>query len=321
MLKRVLKEGFMIFLTIFFIISIPVMIINNTYIIIIWMLIALLFILFVFVSFWKRIVDGYLRFKSKKVNAEKRESNVNKQVKPEKHEYVNKKRNDKTKLIRYQISFSIIFVGAYIYASILSKSSITSSFYIDILIVICTLILIIIVTVIIDNLFFTDKLIFQNSQLTDEYVSALFLCLFICLFIVVFINDLDINAYYSLFIVLSLNIGLLAYKLMEATHYFKIRRDISYNSISGLFSLLFLIIGLLFIQNMLAYNNLPSSFGNVTLNEYFDIMYYTIINITSVGFGRIYPIKYMAKIVAMEASLFGFIVLYSIIGIFTTERY
>lgn len=315
MFKKVIKEFFMVILTVFMILSVPAIIVNKTYNIIVWIIIISLFIIFVFVTFWKKIVDFYLSIK--KDNNEKNNEAI-KSEKLERESY--QKTSFNIKDYRYHNAVVLILIGSYGYNAFIEKEPILKNYFLDSLILFIIIVITYILVSTLKRLFFDNKVIFQNNQLTDEYISILFVYLFYCILIAGFIKELESVTYYSLFIVLSLNVFLLAYKLLESTHYFRNTRMHSLSSISGLFSLLFLSIGLLFVQNMITYNYNVNSFGNIELNEYFDLLYYTIINITTVGFGRIYPVTYMAKIVAVETALLGFVVIYSIIAIFTTER-
>jgi hypothetical protein len=61
---------------------------------------------------------------------------------------------------------------------------------------------------------------------------------------------------------------------------------------------------MIFIQNSLVYNNIDKSFVGIELNSYFDIFYYTVVNLTSVGFGDITPQNYFVKIVSIESFIF-----------------
>lgn len=315
MFKKIMKELLMIILTVFMILSVPAIIVNKTYNTIIWILIVSLFIVFILVAFWKKIIDFYIRIKgdeNKKVNKTTESKKV--------IEKIEEKTIFNIKDFRYNNAVALIILGSYVYNAFTEKAPILSNYFLDILVLILILVISYILVSTLKRLFFDSKVIFQNNQLTDEYISILFVYLFYSILVSVFAKELGSTTYYSLFVVLSLNVFLLAYKLLESTHYIRTTRMLSLSSISGLFSLLFLTIGLLFVQNMITYNYSIDSFGNIELNEYFDLLYYTIINITTVGFGRIYPVTYLAKIVAVETALLGFVVIYSVIAIFTTQR-
>lgn len=76
---------------------------------------------------------------------------------------------------------------------------------------------------------------------------------------------------------------------------------------------------MIYIQNMIVYNNFSSSFRGIELNPYFDIFYYTVVNLTSVGFGDITPQNYFVKIVSIESSIFGYIMFFTIVGLFISK--
>lgn len=85
-----------------------------------------------------------------------------------------------------------------------------------------------------------------------------------------------------------------------------------------LFALLF-IVGIfimnMMVLNLMTYNNISEAFGfaELQVETEFTIIYYTIINITSVGFGDVYPVSEYAKISSAITSIYGYFLLFGLV--------
>lgn len=110
--------------------------------------------------------------------------------------------------------------------------------------------------------------------------------------------------------------------IISAIYIIRLYSDLSEMQVSNKMHLVLLtILVSLFICNMVVVNYLiyifePNSFG-FSANQVPNLMtivYYTIINATSVGFGDVYPISITAKLSSIITSIFGYFLLFSLIG-------
>lgn len=83
----------------------------------------------------------------------------------------------------------------------------------------------------------------------------------------------------------------------------------------SIFKIAIIFVLIVFSMNILEFFNNSSNFSFSNNNSStFSMFYYSIINITSVGFGDITPISFTAQLISIFASFFGYILLLSVIG-------
>lgn len=159
---------------------------------------------------------------------------------------------------------------------------------------------------------------FENEIHTDEFIQLST----IIIFFGILTFSIEIEMVYDLF--LSIYVGqivsfvLYAYIMIEGIFYFK--NTMSFNRIfRSMLLLIFIMILFLYIQNVVVMQNIDNAFSGINLNRFFELLYYTITNVTSVGFGDITPNCYYAKIVSMESSVFGYIMFFSFISLFVAK--
>ncbi len=72
------------------------------------------------------------------------------------------------------------------------------------------------------------------------------------------------------------------------------------NSKKALIAVLYLAIGYIFVCTLIIFNVEPDSF-----NTFFDAIYWATISLTTVGYGDIYPITTLERIITMVSSFMG----------------
>lgn len=72
------------------------------------------------------------------------------------------------------------------------------------------------------------------------------------------------------------------------------------NSKKALIAVLYLAIGYIFVCTLIIFNVEPDSF-----NTFFDAIYWAMISLTTVGYGDIYPITTLGRIITMVSSFMG----------------
>ena len=72
------------------------------------------------------------------------------------------------------------------------------------------------------------------------------------------------------------------------------------NSKEALIAVLYLAIGYIFVCTLIIFNVEPDSF-----NTFFDAIYWATISLTTVGYGDIYPITTLGRIITMVSSFMG----------------
>ncbi|MCU6737629.1 potassium channel family protein [Clostridium ammoniilyticum] len=72
------------------------------------------------------------------------------------------------------------------------------------------------------------------------------------------------------------------------------------NSKKALIAVLYLAIGYIFVCTLIIFNVEPDSF-----NTFFDAIYWATISLTTVGYGDIYPITTLGRIITMVSSFMG----------------
>ena len=73
-----------------------------------------------------------------------------------------------------------------------------------------------------------------------------------------------------------------------------------------------LALGYIFVSGLIIFNVEPDSF-----NSFFDAVYWATVSLTTVGYGDLYPVSTMGRIVAMSSSIFGIAVVALPAGILT----
>lgn len=84
------------------------------------------------------------------------------------------------------------------------------------------------------------------------------------------------------------------------------------NSKKALITVLYLAIGYIFVCALIIFNVEPDSF-----NTFFDAIYWATISLTTVGYGDIYPITTLERIITMVSSFMGIVIVALPAGIIT----
>lgn len=84
------------------------------------------------------------------------------------------------------------------------------------------------------------------------------------------------------------------------------------NSKKALIAVLYLAIGYIFVCTLIIFNVEPDSF-----NTFFDAIYWATISLTTVGYGDIYPITTLGRIITMVSSFMGIAIVALPAGIIT----
>lgn len=77
-------------------------------------------------------------------------------------------------------------------------------------------------------------------------------------------------------------------------------------------AVLYLAIGYIFVCTLIIFNVEPDSF-----NTFFDVIYWATISLTTVGYGDIYPITTLGRIITMVSSFMGIAIVALPAGIIT----
>lgn len=84
------------------------------------------------------------------------------------------------------------------------------------------------------------------------------------------------------------------------------------NSKKALIAVLYLAIGYIFVCSLIIFNVEPDSF-----NTFFDAIYWATISLATVGYGDIYPITTLGRIITMVSSFMGIAIVALPAGIIT----
>lgn len=79
-----------------------------------------------------------------------------------------------------------------------------------------------------------------------------------------------------------------------------------------LLTVLTLAIGYTFISAIVVFNVEPDTFGN-----FFDAIYWAIVSLTTMGYGDIYPVTAIGRVITMISSVFGIAIIALPSGIIT----
>ena len=113
-------------------------------------------------------------------------------------------------------------------------------------------------------------------------------------------------------------------RLIRTFHVLRIFKSIRYskniqiilqvgkNSKKALIAVLYLAIGYIFVCTLIIFNVEPDSF-----NTFFDAIYWATISLTTVGYGDIYPITTLERIITMVSSFMGIVIVALPAGIIT----
>ncbi len=102
------------------------------------------------------------------------------------------------------------------------------------------------------------------------------------------------------------------FKAMRYSRSFRIILGVVRNSKEALMAVLTLSVGYIMISALIIFNVEPDTF-----NTYFDAIYWATVSLTTVGYGDIYPVSTVGKIIAMISALFGIAIVALPAGIIT----
>lgn len=109
--------------------------------------------------------------------------------------------------------------------------------------------------------------------------------------------------------------ALKVFRIIKAARYsrtFVLIGEVLRNSKDALIAVIFLAIGYILISALVIFNVEPDSFEN-----FFDAVYWATISLTTVGYGDIYPVTAIGRLVAMLSSIFGIAIVALPAGIVT----
>ena len=75
-----------------------------------------------------------------------------------------------------------------------------------------------------------------------------------------------------------------------------------------------LAVGYIVVSSIIIYNVEPASFDN-----FFEAVYWATVSLTTVGYGDVYPVTDLGRLVAMASSFFGIAIVALPAGIVTAE--
>ena len=103
-----------------------------------------------------------------------------------------------------------------------------------------------------------------------------------------------------------------AFKLVRYSKNIKIIIDVFKAQRDSLITVLVLAVAYILISALVIFNVEPDSFGN-----FFDAVYWATVSLTTMGYGDIYPVTTVGRIVTMASSLFGIAIVALPAGIVT----
>ncbi|XFA99655.1 ion channel [Candidatus Izemoplasma sp. B36] len=222
-------------------------------------------------------------------------------------------------LKRIKITIPAIFTVLAIIAVFKENITYFGVWYQDLIISLVSIWLFSALMILLIHFFFSDKIIFNNDKKTDEFITVLTGIMFLGMSIIIFIKPISISLFTIIYIGLIINFILFIYKVLEAVVSFN-KSSINFLGITKSITLIIiLMLSIIYIQNILVYRQFSNAYSGVNLNEYFDIFYYSVTNLTSVGFGDIVPNNIYAKIISIETSIFGYILFITLFGLFISK--
>ena len=105
------------------------------------------------------------------------------------------------------------------------------------------------------------------------------------------------------------------FRIFKAVRYsksFEIIGNVIKNSKSSLIAVCILAVGYIVISALVIFNVEPESFYN-----FFDAIYWATVSLTTVGYGDIYPVTTMGRVITMISSMFGIAIVALPAGIIT----
>jgi voltage-gated potassium channel len=103
-----------------------------------------------------------------------------------------------------------------------------------------------------------------------------------------------------------------AFKLVRYSKNIKIIIDVFKAQRDSMITVLVLAVAYILISALVIFNVEPDSFGN-----FFDAVYWATVSLTTMGYGDIYPVTTVGRIVTMASSLFGIAIVALPAGIVT----
>ncbi|SNU08151.1 voltage-gated potassium channel [Lachnospiraceae bacterium] len=102
------------------------------------------------------------------------------------------------------------------------------------------------------------------------------------------------------------------FKIARYSKSFKIIANVLKNSRAPLLAVCVLAFGYIIISALIIYNVEPDTF-----DTYFDALYWATVSLTTVGYGDIYPVSILGRIITMISSIFGIAIVALPAGIIT----
>ena len=124
-----------------------------------------------------------------------------------------------------------------------------------------------------------------------------------------------ISSSFRLFKVLRLLRTFRVFRVFKAVRYSKsiqLIKAVFKNSHRQLLTVVMLAIGYILLSALVMFNAEPDTFNN-----YFDAVYWATISLTTMGYGDIYPVTTIGRIITMNSSIFGIAIIALPSGIIT----
>lgn len=102
------------------------------------------------------------------------------------------------------------------------------------------------------------------------------------------------------------------FKAMRYSKSFKIISNVLHTSKDSLIAVCVLAVGYILISALIVFNVEPESF-----ESFFDAVYWATVSLTTVGYGDIYPISTIGRVITMLSSIFGIAIVALPAGIIT----
>jgi len=99
---------------------------------------------------------------------------------------------------------------------------------------------------------------------------------------------------------------------MRYSKSFGIIKNVLHNSKDSLVAVCILAAGYILISALIIFNVEPESFGT-----FFDAIYWATVSLTTVGYGDIYPVTTIGRVITMISSIFGIAIVALPAGIIT----
>ena len=112
-----------------------------------------------------------------------------------------------------------------------------------------------------------------------------------------------LNSGFKLLRLIRMSRAFRVFRVFRALRYsrsLRIIRDVLRSSRTSLAAVGTLALGYIFVSALVIFNAEPDSFQN-----YFEALYWATVSLTTVGYGDIYPVSTIGRIIAMVSSVFG----------------